>query len=121
MKTFWILKESNHERLDILGCYRSTSYDNLCQHDLRSAVGWVPYCVNHESGVVICALELGASATFGSKNYHLDDFSSYHGRVVDLGIFLAHSWALGRIFWYRCLDSSGSRQFVSSLPVDLLS
>jgi len=117
----WFLKESDNERLIILEHHHSTSHEHLRQRDLRGAVGRVRHRTGCESGVPRCALELGASAAFGTKEHRLGDVSPYHGRVVDLGILLARSCTPGGICRHRCLDSPGRVQFISSLPVDLLS
>ena len=84
-------------------------------------MGRVHHRINHESGISGRALELVASTSFASKDYRLGDVSPYYGRVVDLGIFLACSWTPSGINWYRCLDSPGSVQFLSSLAVEFLS
>ena len=106
---------SLNEKLIVLGRHRTSSHEHLRQRDLRGAMGWVRRRTGLESGVAGYALELGASAAFDAKDHHLVGFSPYHGRVVDLGSLLARSWTPGGICRYRCLDSRGCVQFISSL------
>ena len=110
-------KESDYEKLNILGRYRSTNYDYLCKCDLHCIVGRICDRITSESGMASCTLELGARTPNGSKNYHLDDFSTNNGRVMDMGIFMACFWANDGIYRYRCMDSCSSGEFVSSIPV----
>ena len=110
--TNWFLKESNHERLTILGCYRSTSYEHLCQRDLCGAVDWVRRCIDYKSRVAECVLELDTGVATGAKDHRLGVVSPNFGRVVDLGILLTSTWTLGRICRYFCLDSTGRIQFI---------
>ena len=83
-------------------------------------MGRVRHRTGRESGVAGRDLELGSSAAFGTKDYRLGLVSPYHGRAVDLGIFLADSWAPSGIYLYRCLDSPCRVQFVKIFSVDLL-